>query len=119
VLGIKKHGRSEMDRSNICGHQTTHFANWMESLNVTNFDYNHKNVSIAFEIGPTICISLTSKKKSQVGQANVIGWKTQKCAKLNNVSPKGSPCRVLNLKKTTMKSLCWKAYKKCNGDGLA
>ncbi len=26
-------------------------------------------------------------------------WKTQKCAKMNNVPLKGSPCRILNLKK--------------------
>lgn len=76
-------------------------------------------MSIAFEIGPTICISSMNERKSQVGRADVIGWKMQKCAKKNNIPPKGSPCHVLNLKKTTMKSLCWKAYQKYNGDGFA
>ncbi len=53
----------------------------MESLNVTSFAYNHKNVSIAFEIRPTICISSTNERKSQVGRADVIRWKRQNVLK--------------------------------------
>ncbi len=119
MSAIRKHRGSEMDGFNTCEDQTTHFTSWMESFNVTNFAYNHKNVSVAFETRPIICISSTNERNSQVGWADVIGWKMKKCAKKNNVPPKGSFCHVLNLKKTTMKSICWKAYQKYNGDGLA
>lgn len=42
MSGVRKHGGSEMDGSNACGDQTTHFDSWMESFNLTNFAYNHK-----------------------------------------------------------------------------
>jgi len=36
VLGVRKPGGSDMDRSNINGNQITCFVGYMESLNVAN-----------------------------------------------------------------------------------
>jgi hypothetical protein len=63
----------------------------VESPNVTNFAYNCKKTSTTSEGGPTICISSTNEKKTQVGHVASIGLKTQKCVMANNISPKGSP----------------------------
>jgi hypothetical protein len=62
----------------------------MESSNVIFFAYNHKKTSTTFEVGPTICISLTNEEKTQVGQVALVGLKAQKCVMVNNISLKGS-----------------------------
>jgi hypothetical protein len=56
-------------------------------------------------------------RKKQVGWAFVIGQKTQKCVKTNNVLHKRSPHHVLDFVEMTMRSLCWKVCEKYNGDG--
>jgi hypothetical protein len=63
-VGCNKLGESDMDGSNPCGDQTTHFTKWMESLNVASSTSKCKNVNTMFEIGPTICISLTNEGKT-------------------------------------------------------
>lgn len=41
VLSVNVFGKNDMDGSNPCGDQTTHFVSWVESPNVTNFACNH------------------------------------------------------------------------------
>lgn len=36
VLGVRKHGGSDLDRSTLYGDQVTHFVGWIESTNVAN-----------------------------------------------------------------------------------
>lgn len=55
---------------------------------------------------PTICVSLVSEGKTQVRWAIIIEQKVQRCVKVNNAPPKGSPCHVLNLDEMIMKSSC-------------
>ncbi len=75
LLGVRKLGRSEMDRFNPCGDQTTHFTSQMENLDVTNFAYNHKKVGTTFETRPTICELLMSEGKTQVRWVVAVGQK--------------------------------------------
>jgi hypothetical protein len=63
MLGVRKHGRNDMDKFNPCGNQVTQFISWMENLNVANFAYKHKKVGTTFETWPTICTLLTSEGK--------------------------------------------------------
>ncbi len=50
-----------------------------------------------FETIPTICISLANEGKTQVGWANIVGWKMWRCVKVNNTLPTRSPCHVWDL----------------------
>ncbi len=63
MLGVRKHGRNDMDGFNPCGNRVTHFISWMENLNVANFAYKHKKVGTTFETWPIICTLLTSEGK--------------------------------------------------------
>ncbi len=58
---VRKHGGNDMDESNPYGDQTTHFINWVESLNATNSTYNRKKMGTTFETWPTICVSTTNE----------------------------------------------------------
>jgi hypothetical protein len=42
VLGVKKHGRNNINGYNPYGNQTIHYACKMENPNVVNFAYDHK-----------------------------------------------------------------------------
>jgi hypothetical protein len=48
-----------MDMLNHYRDQTTHFANYVESLNVANFACNHKKASITSNTRPKKCVSST------------------------------------------------------------
>jgi hypothetical protein len=37
-----------MDKSNPCEKQATHFIDYVESFNITNSIYNHKNVNSTY-----------------------------------------------------------------------
>jgi hypothetical protein len=56
MLGVRKPSGSDMDKSNPCGDQTTHFIDLMECLNVANSTYKCKKMGTTFETRPTICI---------------------------------------------------------------
>jgi hypothetical protein len=79
TLGVKKPRRSDMDRLNPCGDQASHFASWMENLNVANFAYNHKMVGTTSKTRPTTCVSSMSKGRPQ-GKASCCS--KVKCTKM-------------------------------------
>jgi len=72
-----------------------------------------------FEIWTIICVSLECKRKNQVGWVIIVGRKTWRCVKMNNIPPKRFPCCSLKSDEMIMKSSCWKTYKKYSGDGHA
>jgi hypothetical protein len=55
--------------------------------------------------------------KTHVGWAVIIRQKAQRCNKVNNTLPKGSPCCVLNSNVMSMKSSCQETCNKYSGDG--
>jgi hypothetical protein len=48
-----------------------------------------------FKIGPIMCVSFINKRNTQVGW--VIWWRMQRWVIANNIFPKRSPYRALNL----------------------
>ncbi len=88
----------------------------MEDPNGANYTYNYKKASIVFETLSTICVQLTSERKTRVEWVAIIRWKMQKIVKMNKVSPKRSAYCFPNLDEMIMRSPCQKAYEKYNGD---
>jgi hypothetical protein len=54
--------------------------------------------------------------KTQVGCVVIMGRTARRCGRTNNVFPNGSPYCVLNCDEMTMRSPCWEAWEKHNGD---
>ncbi len=44
----KNFKKNDMDKSNPCEKQATHFIDYVESLNITNSTHNCKNVNITY-----------------------------------------------------------------------
>ncbi len=87
-LGVRKYGRSDIDWS-------THFIDCTKSLNVPNYFCNRKRKGSMFKIWPTMCVTFTKNRKTQVGW--VVRRRVQRWIIANNIFPKGTPYRVLNL----------------------
>ncbi len=118
-LGVRKPQRNDIKWSNPWGDQATHFVGCTERPNADNYSYNRKKVGTTSDGGPIICVSFAKKRKTQVGWATIIGQKAQKWTKVNNIPPNGSPYRIHDFDEMTMKSPCWIAWEKYNGDGCA
>jgi hypothetical protein len=84
-LKCKKPKGNDMDKSNSWRNQATHYANWMENLNVTNSTYNCQRINTISKTKHIICLSLISDGKPQLRWVVVVRWKTQKNIKVNNV----------------------------------
>ncbi len=75
---IRKPWRSDIEWSNPCGDQITHFVEYTKSSNVKNSSYNYKKTGTTSDEGPTICVSFVNKGKPQVEWAATIGQRTWK-----------------------------------------
>ncbi len=115
---VKKLKISYIEWSTLYGDQITHFVGYIKSPNVKNSCCNHKKVRTTFSVGPTICVSSSNERRTQVGWVVAIGWKVQKWTKTNNVIPIRSPCHVLDFDEMTMKSPCWETWKKYSAMGM-
>jgi hypothetical protein len=78
-----------------------------------------KKIWTTFNMGPTICVSSTNEKKTQVGWVVAIRWIVQKWIRANNIPPNGSLCHILNFNEMIMKCPCQVTWKKYSGDGHA
>ncbi len=72
-----------------------------------------------FNVKPTICISFANEGKTQVRVVVTLKQRLRSWAIVNNAPPNGSSCCVLYFDEMTMRSPCWKAWKKYSGDGCA
>jgi hypothetical protein len=77
-LGIRKLGGSDIEWSNLCGNQATHFNDCTKNPNVENSCCNHKKTRTTFDVGLTICVSSTNDGKTQVERVVTIGQRTQR-----------------------------------------
>ncbi len=75
---VKKLRKCDIEWSNPCGDQATHFVGYTKSLNVKNFYCNHKKTVITFNVGPTLCISSINKGKTQVRWVVGVGRKMRR-----------------------------------------
>jgi len=103
----RKRGGSDIKWSNPWKDKATHFVNYIESPNVDNSSHNCKNTGTTSDVGPTLCVAFAKEGKTHVGWVVVIGQKTRRWTKTNNIPPNGSPYRVPNFDKMTMRSPCW------------
>jgi hypothetical protein len=62
---IRKLGGTDIEWSNPCGNQATHYIGYTKSFNANNSCYDHRNTKTTSDVGPTICVSST--KESKVG----------------------------------------------------
>jgi hypothetical protein len=69
---------SDINWSNPCGNQATHFTNYIESLNAPNSSYDHQNANSTCEAKWTMCISFINKRKTQMRWAVATRQKLQK-----------------------------------------
>jgi hypothetical protein len=72
-LGVRKPGGSDIDWSNPCRNQATHFVDCIKSPNAPNSFYNRKKTCNTFEVGSTMCVSFANKEKTQVGWTVAVG----------------------------------------------
>jgi hypothetical protein len=65
-LGVRKPKGINIKWSNPYGNQPTHFVGYIESPNIKNSFYNPKKTRTTFNAKPTIYISPTNERKTQV-----------------------------------------------------
>jgi hypothetical protein len=71
-LGIQKLRGSDIEWSNPYGKQITHFIGCIKSPNVKNYFCNCKKIGTTFDAKPTIYISSTNERETQVGGVVVV-----------------------------------------------
>ncbi len=98
-LGVRKLGGSDLEWSNPCGNQTTHFVGNIKSPNAQNYCCNCKKTGSTSYARPTICISSTNKGKTQVQWVIVLGEKHEGEPKQTTMLPMGPPIVYLLLMK--------------------
>jgi hypothetical protein len=91
-LKIRNPRGSDIEWSNPCGDQVTHFIGYIERPDVENSSYNCKKTRTTFDARLIICVSFANEGKTKIGWVAVIGRKTQRWAKTNNIPPNGSTC---------------------------
>jgi hypothetical protein len=69
----KKQEKNDIEWSNPCGDQTTHFVNCTKNFNAENYYSNCKKTRTTSNGRPTICVSSANKRKTKVGWAVAIG----------------------------------------------
>jgi endonuclease YncB( thermonuclease family) len=77
-LGVRKPKGIDIKWSNPCGNQATHFVGYIESPNTKNSSYNLKKLRTTSYARPTIYISPTNERKTQVGWVVVLKQKVQR-----------------------------------------
>jgi hypothetical protein len=65
-LGIRKLKGSDIEWSNPCGEQTTHFIGCTENPKVKNSCCNHKKIGTTFDAKPIIYVLFANEKETQV-----------------------------------------------------
>jgi hypothetical protein len=90
----------------------------IKSHNVKKFSYNRKKTGITFDARPAICVSSTNERKTQVKWVVVIGQKTRRWTKTNNVPPNGSPCPIHDSNQITMNFYIGNFEKNIAGMGM-
>jgi hypothetical protein len=78
---------SDLKWFNFCVQTKLHIRWCTKNLTVENSYCNCKKVGITFDARPTICVSFTNKRKTQIGWVTITRQRTWKWTRTNNIPP--------------------------------